>query len=168
MYLVKSEHKYSVYFQFSHTACTQCFPISLCRSGLWSRHPKIHPDGTRAALWHGADRGPVQVHLPVCVPVHTDHQGQRPGLHGERQGQKIQREDEGIGLFLWLKYTLIQGRPVQERTAEIYMSIGLCTFGCWLEHYNRLVQCQQNDMLSESGLWKMNIDPETENNQPQD
>lgn len=47
------------------------------------------------------------------------------------------------------------------------MSIGLCTFDCWFEHQSQLVQCQQNDKLSETTLWKMNVDPETERNPPE-
>lgn len=84
----------TVYFPFSHTASMLSYLTSLCRSGLWYWHPQIHPDGARAALRHGADRGPVQVHLPGCVWVHTDHQGQRLRLHGEQKRQKIQEEDE--------------------------------------------------------------------------
>lgn len=61
-----------------------------CRSGLWYRHPQIHPDGAGAALRYGADRGPVQVHLPGCVRVHPDHQGQRLCLHGEKPRRKRQ------------------------------------------------------------------------------
>lgn len=53
------------------------------RFGLWHRHPQIHPDGARAALRLGADWGPVQVHLLVCVRVHPGHQSQRLRLPGE-------------------------------------------------------------------------------------
>lgn len=59
-----------------------------CRSGHWYWYCKIHPDGARATLWYGADRGPVQVHLPGCGRVHTDLQDQRLGLNGEQQGLK--------------------------------------------------------------------------------
>lgn len=60
------------------------FSCVTSRPGLRHRHLQVHPDGSRAALRHGADRGPVQVHLPVRGRVHPDHQGQSFCLHGEQ------------------------------------------------------------------------------------
>lgn len=127
------------------------------RSGLWHWHREIHPDVARATLWHGADRGPVQVHLPVCVWVHTDHQGQRLRLLGEQQRQKRKKNLSCGSTIDWYRE---ERSRFQENNIEICRSVGLCSFDC-----SRPVQCQQN-MLSERCLWKMNVDRETEKKQP--
>lgn len=73
-----------------HPRCTsQCWASGhlsrvASRLGLRHRHLQVHRDGSRAALRHGADRGPVQVHLPGRGRVHHGHQGQTLGLHGEQ------------------------------------------------------------------------------------
>lgn len=56
------------------------------RSGLRHRHPQDHPAGAAAALRHGADRGPVQVHLHGSAAVHRHGPEETGGGAGTSQG----------------------------------------------------------------------------------
>lgn len=86
--IIPKKQKIHIYLFPLMTFFLTCF----CRYRLWYWHPEIHPDGTRSALRHGADRSPVQVHLLSCVWVHPDHQGQGERLHGEEQTEKHRRD----------------------------------------------------------------------------
>lgn len=124
-------HSYHLHPMFSHFAS---------RCGLWYWHPQIHPDGARAALRHGADWGPVQVHLPVCVWVHTDPQGHRQRLPGEQQ--HYEKTERRIGLFLWLSYGEEGGR-FQDKRIEMCRSIDLCNLTA-TDHFNGNRICYQS------------------------
>lgn len=46
--------------------------FSRCRGGLRHWRTKDHPDGSFSALWDGADRGAVQIHLHGRTALHRN------------------------------------------------------------------------------------------------
>lgn len=63
----------------------RCVTVTSCRSGLWHRRAKDHPDGSFPAVWDGADRSPVQVHLHGRAALHRDAAAAHRGGAGTPQ-----------------------------------------------------------------------------------
>lgn len=104
------------------------------RCGLWYWHPQIHPDGAWAALRHGTDWGPVQVHLLVSFWVHTDPQGHRQRLPGEQQNEEL--------AFSCGWATGRKGQ-FQEKSILMCRSIDLCNLTA-VDHFNVNRICYQS------------------------